>query len=90
MSDTPRTDSEENCYDYSVDIDFARQLERELNAVTAERDALRKAAELGLEYVETELERRKKMVYHGYPSRWELEERYVAEIKAALRGEGEQ
>jgi NurA-like 5'-3' nuclease len=62
------------------------ELKKKLTAVTAERDRLRRAAELGLEYAETELQHRKR-VYAGYPSRWELDEIYVGEIKAALRGE---
>jgi len=66
--------------------EILRQQEAELAAVTSERDRLRRAAELGLEYAETELQHRKK-VYDGYPSRWELDEIYVAEIKSALSGE---
>jgi hypothetical protein len=75
---------------FNEGVDTAREiiikLESKLATVTAERDALRRAAELGLEYAETELQHRKK-VYDGYPSRWELDEIYVGEIKAALRGE---
>jgi hypothetical protein len=78
---------------YNQTMKIAIGLESELAAVVAERDALheentrlRRAAELGLEYAETELQHRKK-VYDGYPSRWELDEIYVAEIKDALRGE---
>ena len=66
--------------------EILRKQEAELATVTAERDSLRRAAELGLEYAETELQHRKQ-VYNGYPSRWELDEIYVAEIKAALHGE---
>jgi hypothetical protein len=52
MSDTPRTDEAEiRCIDEPVEglgmveVDFARQLERELAAVTAERDRLRERVE---------------------------------------------
>lgn len=47
MSDTPRTDAATKTYIWNgvkhifVEADFARQLERELAAVTAERDVLR-------------------------------------------------
>ena len=46
MSDTPRTDAEHARFartwhaGMAIHVDFARQLERELVAVTAERDAL--------------------------------------------------
>jgi hypothetical protein len=95
MSDTPKADairhdiSKYRIYRDEYDGDWYPhfcQLERKLAAVTSERDRLRRAAELGLEYAETELQHRQK-VYDGYPSRWELDEIYVAEIKAALRGE---
>lgn len=46
MSDTPRTDALAyffSQFGWKVDADFARDLERELAAVTAERDAARAA-----------------------------------------------
>jgi hypothetical protein len=74
-------------YDQAMKI--AIEVGRGLAALKAENDALRKAVAMGLEYAESALERLK-MENKGWPSRWELDERYVAEIKAALRGEGEQ
>ena len=42
MSETPRTDAECGFHDMetAVDADFSRQLERELSAMTEERDEL--------------------------------------------------
>ena len=69
---------------------------RKLAAVTAELDALRKdnarlrgAAEIGLEYAKGDLAQRKES-FAGYPKQWEAEERDVATIEAALRGEERQ
>jgi hypothetical protein len=43
MSDTPRTDEHMLGGSYSFDIEFARQLERELNAAKAELAELKKS-----------------------------------------------
>jgi hypothetical protein len=71
-----------------VQAKFARVLERELATVTSERDRLRRAAEIGLEYAKDELGRRKES-FAGYPTCWVEQQRDVAFIDAALRGEGE-
>jgi hypothetical protein len=43
MSDTPRTDEHMLGGSYSFDVEFARELERELNAALAENTAMREA-----------------------------------------------
>jgi hypothetical protein len=62
------------------------ELAGRLAAVTAGRDRLRSAAEIGLVYVKSELERCKES-FAGYPTCWIEEQRDVAFIDAALRGE---
>jgi len=91
MSDTPRTDAYRSITAPKAEDNwaaFARILERDLAAVTAERDALRRATKLGLRYAEFELQRLKSE-YKGWSQRWELDEQNICEIKAALSGEGE-
>jgi len=58
-------------------------VEAERDRLIAENSRLRAAAELGLEYAESELADRKR-TFDGYPSKWELDEQYVKQIKAAL------
>jgi hypothetical protein len=78
---------------YNQTMKIAIGLECELAAVVAERDALheentrlRRAAELGLEYAKGDLAQRKES-FAGYPTCWIEEQRDVAFIEAALRGE---
>jgi hypothetical protein len=70
-------------------LNLAVELERRLAAVTAERDALRRAAEIGLEYAKGDLAQRKES-FAGYPTCWVEQQRDVAFIDAALRGEVQQ
>ena len=53
MSDTPRTDEHMLGGSYSFDIEFARQLERELNAAKQElQDAVKRLSEVTDEAIE--------------------------------------
>lgn len=58
MSDTPRTDANQNrefmAYDH-LWSDFARSLERELAAMTRERDAMRACTSQMIERIEAKL-----------------------------------
>jgi hypothetical protein len=88
MSKTPRTDAVtwmelvgmESNELIVVEADFARGLERELAAVTKERDDLRQAAILGLDCLTTEM--------LGVSEEFaERVAKATAALKAALRGE---
>jgi len=58
----------------------------EVRALESERDALRRAAEIGLEYAKGDLAQRKES-FAGYPTCWIEEQRDVSFIESALRGE---
>ena len=68
VSDTPRTDADAAILHLQSDFglsgyvraDFARQLERELAAVTAERDALQKEVELVIGFQDREADAKRK------------------------------
>jgi hypothetical protein len=63
--------------------------DRQLDIIAAERDRLRKAAELGLWYAREDLARRKASPAE-MRGRWMETQRAVDCLESALRGEGEQ